>query len=145
MNRMTALQPSRVCSASTRARTRAYRCCSLLLAVSALAFLLACGDGTPPLVNLTITPSAPQTVHVNQSFSVITSVTNYTGTTPLNVTWTLTCVGSCGTVIPNYTVVGQPVIYTAPATPPSGNVTLTAGLQYGHAGPPQQLTITVVP
>lgn len=144
MNRLTALEPTRPRTSGTP-RTHAYVCYSLLIAVIAMALTLACGDGTTPLVNLTLTPSTRQTVHVNQSFAVNTSITNYTGNTPLNVTWALTCVGSCGTVIPNYTVVGQPIVYTAPSTVPSGNVTLTADLMYGHAGPRQQLTITVVP
>lgn len=142
---MTDCKPVRVLRiASPRARM-IVRVSSLLIALVPLLLLAGCGDGNPPLVNLSLNPSTPQTVHVSQSFSVTTSVTNYTGTKPLNVTWALTCVGSCGTVIPNYTVVGQPVIYTAPATPPGGVVTLTADLMYGNAGPGQQLSITVLP
>jgi hypothetical protein len=121
------------------------RYASLLMACFALALLSACGDGTPALVTLTVTPSSPQTLHVNQSLTLNTSVQNYSSSTPLNVTWALTCTGGCGTVIPNYTVVGQSVMYTAPSAPPSGVVTLTADLLYGHAGPPIQVSITVVP
>jgi hypothetical protein len=107
--------------------------------------LSACGGSPPPLVNLTLNPFSPQTLHVNQTLTITTSVDNYSSSTPLNVTWTLTCVGQCGTVVPNFTVVGQSVTYTAPATPPSGVVTLTADLLYGHAGQPETLSITVEP
>lgn len=126
-------------------RTLARRSASLLIASLALAMLVGCGGSDPPFVTLTLTPSEPQTLHVNQALTINTSVQNYSGTTPLNVTWTLTCTGDCGTIIPNYTVVGQAVTYTAPATPPAGVVTITAGLRYGNAGPAQMLSITVVP
>jgi hypothetical protein len=120
-------------------------CASLLIAALALAMLGGCGSGNPPFVTIALTPSSPQTLHVSQTLNITSSVTNYHDSKPLNVTWTLTCVGGCGTVIPNYTVVGQSVMYTAPATPPSGAVTVTAGLVYGNASPPATLSITVLP
>lgn len=119
---------------------------SLLFALLLAGMLAGCGDNNPPLVTLSLNPSSPQTLHVSQKLSITTSVDKNPGTgKPLNVTWRLTCSGDCGTVVPNYTIVGEPVIYKAPATPPSGTVIVTADLQYGNAGPSPSLAITVLP
>jgi hypothetical protein len=119
---------------------------SLPIALLATLLLAGCGGSSdPPFVTLKLNPSEPQTLQVNQTLAVTTSVDKDPGGQQFNVTWTLTCVGACGTVIPNYTRVGESVVYTAPPNPPTGNVVLTANLLYGNAGPPASLTITVVP
>jgi hypothetical protein len=86
-------------------------------------------SAAPPPTPIAVSLSpATASVQVTQPASFTATVMNDSANK--GVTWTISgsgCSGAtCGTVSPNSSTSGMPVVYTAPAAIPSGTVTLTA-------------------
>jgi hypothetical protein len=104
----------------------------LLMGLGMIAALVACGGSshtttTPPPPPPTITvalSSTPTTLYVNDVISVTATVTG--DSTNAGVNWTCAPSSSCGKFSANSSKSGTAVQYQAPATVPSGKVTLTA-------------------
>lgn len=97
----------------------------LLAALAASVMLAACGGGgsssntpPPPPITVTVTP-ATATVNAGLSTQFTATVANTSNTA---VTWAVTGGAANGTISANG-------LYTAPATPPAGAVTITATSQ----------------
>jgi hypothetical protein len=81
-----------------------------------------CGGGRPQQP-ITVTVDAPQSVQAGTTAQIFATVS---AGAAASVTWAVTCSGnSCGSVSPTSTGSGQSTTYTAPATLPSSDLTVT--------------------
>ena len=103
----------------------------LVLILSGLLFLCGCGSGssshTPPVISVSLSPSAQTNIDQGQTLNYTASVTNDTANA--GVTWSLSgtgCTGSaCGTFTGGTTTAAT---YNAPATVSAKlTVTIVAG------------------
>jgi Galactose oxidase, central domain/Kelch motif len=101
--------------------------------------------GTPP-ISVALSPSSAY-VLLNGSTKFVATLTNDQPNG--NVDWTITqngisCpVAACGSVSPMTTTSGAPTTYTAPASVPSANITLTATTVDGTPPASSSATVTV--
>src|ERR1700751_3514568 len=104
----------------------------ILLSIVLTGFLIAidaCGGGKsqtptpPPNVTLTITAN-PTTLQAGGTAQVSAMVSNDPSTK--GVTWTVSCAAApCGSVSPSATASGVSTTYTAPASAPASDLTVT--------------------
>jgi hypothetical protein len=112
----------------------------------------AAGGGVPVSANFTVpgikvNVSAPSVtmLQVNGTSQVTATATGDTAANP-EVTWTVSCaVLACGSISPTPTPSGVATTYTAPSTPPAGNliVTITAA-SMTNPGATGSTTVTVL-
>ena len=112
----------------------------------------AAGGGVPVFASFTVpgikvNVAAPSVtmLQVNGTSQVTATVTGDTAANP-EVTWTVSCaVLACGSVSPTPTPSGAATTYTAPSTPPAGNliVTITAA-SMTNPGATGSTTVTIV-
>ncbi len=101
---------------------------AMLISVGMAVSHSGCGGGTPPppiIVSVSATTATTLQAGATANFSAI--VENDLGNK--GVTWKVSCsAAQCGSVSPTATLSGASVTYTAPTTPPSGDlkVTITA-------------------
>ena len=101
---------------------------SLLVGLSAVGVLAACGGGTPAFTTLSIGFGAapPTSLALNTTANISAVVQN--DSAARGVTWSVKCAATqCGTVAPTSTASGATTTYTPPAQLPSpATVTVTA-------------------
>ena len=101
---------------------------SLLVGISAVSILTACGGGTPAFTTISIAFGAapPTSLALNTTANISAVVQN--DNAARGVTWSLKCAATqCGSVSPTSTASGATTTYTPPAQLPSpATVTLTA-------------------
>jgi len=101
---------------------------SLLVGISAVSILTACGGGTPAFTTLSIAFGAapPTTLALNTTANISAVVQN--DNAGRGVTWSVKCAATqCGSVAPTSTASGATTTYTPPAQLPSpATVTVTA-------------------
>jgi dienelactone hydrolase len=102
---------------------------ALSLAGLALSILFASCSGvsrgaqTPPTITVSVTQTG-STVQAGGTIQLTATVTNDSANK--GVSWTVSCATSpCGTVPPTVTASGAATTYTAPATPPANDLTVT--------------------
>src|SRR5207253_905569 len=101
---------------------------TLPVAIPFLALIAAsnsgCGGGSSaPPISVSVSPISV-TVQSGTTAQFTASVLN--DTAGKGVTWTVSCSAApCGSVLPTSTQSGMPTTYTAPATPPTSNLSIT--------------------
>jgi hypothetical protein len=77
-----------------------------------------------PGITVTVAPPSAIPLKVNATAQVTATVTG--DSAAKGVTWTVSCaIAACGLVSPTTTASGVATTYTAPSTPPAGNLTVT--------------------
>ncbi len=108
------------------------RSVSLALSLLGLAFvvpLAGCGGGGQPVIagpaiSVSVEPAGVSIVPAGSPTTFTATVANDTGNK--GVTWTVSCSASqCGQISPTATLSGMPTTYTAPASAPASDLTVT--------------------
>lgn len=101
----------------------------LLISLSLMVALVACGSsstgtGTKTQPITVALSTAPTSLYVNDTAAITATVANDAANG--GVSWSCAPAGTCGAFSANQSASGAAVTYTAPATPPSNTVVITA-------------------
>ena len=112
----------------------------------------AAADGTAavsanfkvPGITVNVPPPSATMLQVNATAQITATVTG--DTAAKGVAWTVSCaIAACGSVSPTTTLSGVATTYTAPATPPAGNLTVTiAAASVTNSAATGSTTVTII-